>query len=62
MTSLYNTGVFQYCTNVKEWKLPSTLIGSYFGDRVFANNTQLSAIELPASLTAIADNCFYNDT
>ena len=62
LIGLYYSAIFQYCTNVKEWKLPSTLIGSYFGDRVFANNTQLSAIELPASLTAIADNCFYNDT
>lgn len=62
LTSLYNSSVFQYCTNVTEWKLPSTLTGAYFGNYAFASNTQLSAIELPASLTAIASYCFYSDT
>lgn len=62
LTSLYNSNVFWYCTNVTEWKLPSTLTGTYFGNYTFANNTQLSAIELPASLTAIASYCFYGDT
>ena len=62
LTSLYNTGVFQYCTNVKEWKLPSTLTETQFGYGAFSNNSALSAIQLPASLTAIAGNCFYNDT
>ena len=62
LTSLYNSSVFRYCTNVTEWKLPSTLTGAYFGNYAFASNTQLSAIELPASLTAIASYCFYSDT
>lgn len=62
LTSFYNSSVFRYCTNVTEWKLPSTLTGTYFGSYVFANNTKLSAIELPASLTAIASYCFQSDT
>ena len=62
LTSFYNSSVFRYCTNVTEWKLPSTLTGAYFGSYVFANNTHLSAIQLPESLTAIASNCFYSDT
>ena len=61
LIGLYYDAIFQYCTNVTEWKLPSTLIGSYFGSSVFANNTKLSAIELPASLTAIANDCFLNN-
>ena len=62
LIGLYNSNVFRYCTNVNEWKLPSTLTGTYFGDYIFANNTQLSAIQLPESLTRIASNCFYYDT
>ena len=62
LTSLYSSYVFQYCTNVKEWKLPSALAGTYFGSYIFANNSTLSAIQLPESLTAIASHCFYNDT
>ena len=62
LTSLYNSSVFRYCTNVTEWKLPSTLTGTNFGSYAFANNSQLSAIELPASLTAIESYCFQNDT
>lgn len=62
LTSLYNSNVFQYCSNIKEWKLPSTLTGTYFGSYVFGNNSALSAIQLPESLTAIASNCFYSDT
>lgn len=44
LISLYNNFVFIYCTNVKEWKLPSALTGTYFGDGVFKNNSALSAI------------------
>ena len=62
LTSLYNSSVFRYCTNVKEWKLPSTLKGTEFGIYVFGNNTALSAIELPESLTAIASYCFFYDS
>lgn len=62
LTSLYNNNVFQYCTHVTEWKLPSTLIGTYFGSFIFGNNSALSAIQLPESLTAIASECFYHDT
>ena len=62
LTSLYNSEIFRFCTNVTEWKLPNTLTGTYFGSATFASNTQLSAIELPASLTAIANDCFYLDT
>lgn len=61
LTSLYNSAVFQYCTNVNEWKLPSTLTGTFFGNYAFGNNSALSAIQLPASLTAIASYCFYSD-
>lgn len=62
LIGLYNESIFQYCTNVNEWKLPSTLTGSYFGVNVFANNSALSAIQLPESLTAIKDGCFIGDT
>ena len=62
LTSLYNDNVFQYCINVTEWKLPNTLTGTYFGDYAFGNNSALSAIELPESLTAIAGYCFYYNT
>jgi len=31
LTSLYNTYTFANCSNVKEWKLPSSLTGNYFG-------------------------------
>lgn len=62
LTSLYSSHIFYYCTNVKEWKLPSTLTGAYFGSYVFGNNSTLSAIQLPESLTAIASYCFSNDT
>ena len=62
LTSLYNSNVFQYCKNVKEWKLPSTLTGTYFGSYAFGNNSALSSIQLPESLTRIASYCFYYDT
>ena len=44
LTSLYNGFVFYSCTNVNEWKLPSTLTGAYFGNNMFAYNRSLSAI------------------
>ena len=62
LMGLYNESIFSKCTNVNEWKLPSTLAGTYFGNSVFAYNTKLSAIELPTSLTEIASYCFFNDT
>lgn len=44
LTSLYSNSIFRYCTNVNEWKLPSTLTGTYFGIHVFGNNSTLSSI------------------
>lgn len=35
LTSLYNPYTFAYCSNVKEWKLPSSLTGTYFGTYLF---------------------------
>lgn len=60
LTSLPNQYAFGYCSNVREWKLPDTLVGTYFGTYLFQNNTNLSAINLPSSLTAISQNCFYS--
>ena len=31
LTGLYNSSTFRQCTNVKEWKLPSSLTGNHFG-------------------------------
>lgn len=31
LTSLYSTYTFANCSNVKEWKLPASLTGTYFG-------------------------------
>lgn len=60
LTSLYNSNVFANCTNVKEWMLP-TSFGAYFGNYAFSNNTTLSAITLPSTLTAVAAYCFNNN-
>jgi len=60
LTSLYNPYTFANCANVKEWKLPASLTGTYFGTYEFYYNSNLSAMQLPASLTGIAGNCFYN--
>ena len=48
LTSLYNTYTFANCSNVKEWKLPNSLTGTYFGNYTFTYNSNLSAIELPS--------------
>lgn len=61
LTSLYNDQTFYYCNQVKEWKLPISLTGTYFGSGTFAYNSSLSAIELPTQLTSIGFQCFQDD-
>ena len=62
LTSLYNVYTFSGCSNVREWKLPNSLTGTYFGAYMFYNNSQLSSMQLPSSLTSLANNCFYNNS
>lgn len=58
-TSLPNSYVFANCTNVKEFKLPTSFTGTYLGSYMFYYCSQLSGIDLPSTLTAIPSNCFY---
>ena len=58
LMALDNERSLAYCNNVKEWKLPSTFTGLHFGNCLFYQNSNLSAIDLPSSLIGISQGCF----
>lgn len=61
LTSFTNTYVFANCTGVKEFKLPNS-IGAIAGNYLFYQDTGLSAIQIPSSLTAVPNYMAYGCT
>lgn len=60
LTGLTSTSIFSSCQAAQTYKFPATLSASYFGSSTFYHNRNLTAVDLPSTLTSIASSIFSN--
>ena len=60
LTGLTSTSIFSGCQASRTYKFPATLSASWFGSSTFYYNRNLTAVDLPSTLTSIASSIFSN--